>query len=71
MSNHYHVVREVELGKSGSFDEVNERWCHKFKGHVLIQRNWDGEQKWKAEYNALIFVGWARLMCPRDRVVKS
>ncbi len=45
MSNHYHVILKVNTAcaQSWSLDEVLDRWCLIFSGHMLVQRYRAGE----------------------------
>ena len=55
MSNHYHLVLHVnELNASAwSMDEVIDRWCVLFGGHLLVKRYKQGESLSDVERNVV------------------
>ena len=55
MSNHYHLVLRVDNNRSTqwSIDEVIERWCELYSGHILVKRYCEGEALSAAEWQAV------------------
>ena len=67
LSNHYHLVVRVDNDKikNWSTEEIIERWCTLYSGHLLVQRYRKGETLSSAEWLAVadIVELWrARLM---------
>jgi len=67
MSNHYHVILAVDQERSDGWseNEVIDRWCRLFNGHVLVDRYRQGEtldrgQQLKAE---AIISEWRSRLC--------
>ncbi len=55
MNNHYHLVLKVNTStaQSWSMDEVLNRWCQLFSGHLLVQRYLANESMTSAELAAV------------------
>ena len=55
MSNHYHLVLHVNQHNvsAWSMDEVIDRWCALFSGHLLVKRYKQGESLSDVERNAV------------------
>ena len=55
MSNHYHVVVHIdkEAALNWSDDEVIDRWCTLYSGHMLVDRYRSGESLCSSELSVL------------------
>ncbi len=55
MSNHYHVILKVNTATAQCWpmDEVLDRWCQLFSGHLLVQRYLAGESMTSGEIAAV------------------